>query len=172
MRKMLEHRNISDEERMDALEDQLKEARLMAEEADRKYDEVTRNSFWAWHTYVLCDLLRQMATTGMNPALSMLAFACKTKHVVSTWFFFKMSQHHLWHSKVIMKLQEWISWLFLSNTVWSGWLGCKHGLLMKSFGLIDLRNFCGQKELMFICCCFQCTFVFACLDSFTESALF
>ncbi len=45
MRKMLEHRNISDEERMDALEDQLKEARLMAEEADRKYDEVTAHSY-------------------------------------------------------------------------------------------------------------------------------
>lgn len=41
-----------------------------------------------------------------------------------------------------------------------------------SFGHIDFRNFCGQKELMFICCCFQCIFVFACLDSFTESALF
>lgn len=40
MRKMLEHRNISDEERMDSLECQLKEARMMAEDADRKYDEV------------------------------------------------------------------------------------------------------------------------------------
>lgn len=40
MRKMLEHRSITDEERMDALESQLKEARMMAEDADRKYDEV------------------------------------------------------------------------------------------------------------------------------------
>lgn len=40
MRKMLEHRNITDEERMDSLEQQLKEARMMAEDADRKYDEV------------------------------------------------------------------------------------------------------------------------------------
>ena len=40
MRKMLEHRSITDEERMDSLENQLKEARMMAEDADRKYDEV------------------------------------------------------------------------------------------------------------------------------------
>jgi len=40
MRKVLENRAISDEERMDALESQLKEARFLAEEADRKYDEV------------------------------------------------------------------------------------------------------------------------------------
>jgi len=39
MRKVLENRAISDEERMDALESQLKEARFLAEEADRKYDE-------------------------------------------------------------------------------------------------------------------------------------
>lgn len=42
MRKMLEHRSISDEERMEGLESQLKEARMMAEDADRKYDEVAR----------------------------------------------------------------------------------------------------------------------------------
>jgi hypothetical protein len=40
MRKVLENRSVSDEERMDALEGQLKEARFLAEEADRKYDEV------------------------------------------------------------------------------------------------------------------------------------
>lgn len=40
MRKLLEHRSITDEERMDSLENQLKEARMMAEDADRKYDEV------------------------------------------------------------------------------------------------------------------------------------
>lgn len=40
MRKVLESRSMSDEERMEALENQLKEARFLAEEADRKYDEV------------------------------------------------------------------------------------------------------------------------------------
>jgi hypothetical protein len=40
MRKVLENRSLSDEERMEALENQLKEARFLAEEADRKYDEV------------------------------------------------------------------------------------------------------------------------------------
>ena len=39
MRKVLENRSLSDEERMEALENQLKEARFLAEEADRKYDE-------------------------------------------------------------------------------------------------------------------------------------
>ena len=39
-RKVLENRSLADEERMDALENQLKEARFMAEEADKKYDEV------------------------------------------------------------------------------------------------------------------------------------
>ena len=42
MRKVLENRSISDEERMEALENQLKEARFLAEEADRKYDEVLK----------------------------------------------------------------------------------------------------------------------------------
>lgn len=37
---MLENRSLADEERMDALENQLKEARFLAEEADKKYDEV------------------------------------------------------------------------------------------------------------------------------------
>ena len=44
MRKVLENRSISDEERMEALENQLKEARFLAEEADRKYDEVNLSS--------------------------------------------------------------------------------------------------------------------------------
>ena len=42
MRKVLENRSLSDEERMEALENQLKEARFLAEEADRKYDEESR----------------------------------------------------------------------------------------------------------------------------------
>merc|ERR1712088_1138104 len=42
MRKVLENRSLSDGERMEALENQLKEARFLAEEADRKYDEVAR----------------------------------------------------------------------------------------------------------------------------------
>jgi len=41
-RKLGENRAIVDEERMDALENQLKEARFMAEEADKKFDEVAR----------------------------------------------------------------------------------------------------------------------------------
>lgn len=49
-RKILENRSLADEERMDALENQLKEARFMAEEADKKYDEVQRSDqiTWLW----------------------------------------------------------------------------------------------------------------------------
>lgn len=45
-RKVLENRSLADEERMDALENQLKEARFLAEEADKKYDEVLANVTW------------------------------------------------------------------------------------------------------------------------------
>ncbi|XP_055342220.1 tropomyosin isoforms c/e-like isoform X1 [Paramacrobiotus metropolitanus] len=41
-RKVLESRSITDEDRCAVLESQLAEARLMAEDADRKYDEVAR----------------------------------------------------------------------------------------------------------------------------------
>lgn len=39
-RKVMENRSLQDEERVYVLEAQLKEAQLLAEEADRKYDEV------------------------------------------------------------------------------------------------------------------------------------
>merc|ERR1712240_664177 len=39
MCKVLENKSLSDESRMEALENQLKEARMLAEEADKKYDE-------------------------------------------------------------------------------------------------------------------------------------
>ncbi len=40
-RKALESRSLADDERIDTLEQQLKEAKYIAEDADRKYDEVT-----------------------------------------------------------------------------------------------------------------------------------
>lgn len=57
-RKVLENRALADEERMDALENQLKEARFLAEEADKKYDEVAMDKTWllsAFLVVVLCD---------------------------------------------------------------------------------------------------------------------
>ncbi|XP_063434805.1 tropomyosin isoform X1 [Mytilus trossulus] len=41
-RKVLESRSVADDERIDALEQQLKEAKYIAEDADRKYDEAAR----------------------------------------------------------------------------------------------------------------------------------
>ena len=58
MRKVLENRSLSDEERMEALENQLKEARFLAEEADRKYDEVCgRGCFceFLWFSRQTCE---------------------------------------------------------------------------------------------------------------------
>lgn len=40
VRKVMENRSLQDEERANAVEEQLKEAQALAEEADRKYDEV------------------------------------------------------------------------------------------------------------------------------------
>lgn len=40
---MLENRSVADDERIDQLEAQLKEAKYIAEDAERKYDEVTLN---------------------------------------------------------------------------------------------------------------------------------
>ena len=40
-RKVLENRNINDDERIQQLEKELEETILLGEEADRKYDEVT-----------------------------------------------------------------------------------------------------------------------------------
>merc|ERR1711974_503958 len=42
MCKVLENKSLSDESRMEALENQLKEARMLAEEADKKYDECAK----------------------------------------------------------------------------------------------------------------------------------
>lgn len=39
---MLESRSIADDDRIDQLEKQVKDAKYVAEEADRKYDEVTQ----------------------------------------------------------------------------------------------------------------------------------
>lgn len=44
MCKVLENRSQQDEERMDQLTNQLKEARLLAEDADGKSDEVITNN--------------------------------------------------------------------------------------------------------------------------------
>lgn len=41
-RKALESRSLADDERIEFLEAQLKEAKFISEDADRKYDEVTR----------------------------------------------------------------------------------------------------------------------------------
>ena len=42
MCKVLENKSLADEARMESLETQLKDARILAEEADKKYDEIAR----------------------------------------------------------------------------------------------------------------------------------
>lgn len=50
MCKVFENRSLQDEERMDQLTNQLKEARLLAEDADGKSDEVMVMKWW--HLFV------------------------------------------------------------------------------------------------------------------------
>ena len=45
-RKALESRSLADDERITFLETQLKEAKYISEDADRKYDEVTADNHW------------------------------------------------------------------------------------------------------------------------------
>merc|ERR1719412_2936290 len=42
MCKVLENKSLSDESRMESLENQLKDARILADEADKKYDEIAK----------------------------------------------------------------------------------------------------------------------------------
>lgn len=57
MRKVLENRSASDEERMKSLEAQLKEATALAEENDRKCDEVKKHFYCFPHYFVLHGFL-------------------------------------------------------------------------------------------------------------------
>ncbi|VDN21945.1 unnamed protein product [Gongylonema pulchrum] len=49
VRKVMENRSFQDEERANTVESQLKEAQMLAEEADRKYDEVTPSDHLLTH---------------------------------------------------------------------------------------------------------------------------
>lgn len=46
--KVIENRAMKDEEKMEIQEMQLKEAKHIAEEADRKYEEVSVEQMWCW----------------------------------------------------------------------------------------------------------------------------
>jgi len=52
-RKALESRSLADDERITFLETQLKEAKYISEDADRKYDEVTNHQTAAWAALAL-----------------------------------------------------------------------------------------------------------------------
>lgn len=58
-RKSMETRSQQDEERANILEVQVDEAKVIAEDADRKYEEVTRPAFCftSRHPYVHCPAL-------------------------------------------------------------------------------------------------------------------
>lgn len=58
-RKVLENLNNASEERTDVLEKQLTEAKLIAEEADKKYDEVKQRGLEARATSHPCFLCRK-----------------------------------------------------------------------------------------------------------------
>jgi len=54
-RKALESRSLADDERITFLETQLKEAKYISEDADRKYDEVTADDLWLTLYCVVVD---------------------------------------------------------------------------------------------------------------------
>jgi len=58
MCKVFENRSLQDEERMDQLTNQLKEARLLAEDADGKSDEVMGVKLCNTFAYKWCYLKR------------------------------------------------------------------------------------------------------------------
>ena len=66
-RKVLESRSIADDERIDALEAQLKEAKYIAEDAERKYDEVT--DLWLSVDAACCHIW-----LACNHSLTMIGF--------------------------------------------------------------------------------------------------
>jgi len=68
MRKVLENRNMQDAERMDSLESQLKEARFLAEEADRKYDDVAKKLS---EVEAMLERAEERAETGENKVLEL-----------------------------------------------------------------------------------------------------
>ncbi|GBP06824.1 Tropomyosin-2 [Eumeta japonica] len=73
-RKVLENRSLADEERMDALENQLKEARFLAEEADKKYDEVFIGVSCLWPSPLLSNP-RSTITHNSNPSAILPRFS-------------------------------------------------------------------------------------------------
>lgn len=82
---MLENRSLADEERMDALENQLKEARFLAEEADKKYDEVNLqpsppspdNNTWV--------NINQLHSVLSSSSVTLMLFFCLTFLLYRLW---------------------------------------------------------------------------------------
>ena len=67
-RKVLESRSLADDDRIDGLEKQVKDAKYVAEESDRKYDEVIARE--ALSTTELNDIVRQEAHVSMLQCFS------------------------------------------------------------------------------------------------------
>ncbi|KAL6732054.1 hypothetical protein Aduo_002856 [Ancylostoma duodenale] len=60
VRKVMENRSFQDEERANTIEAQLKEAQMLAEEADRKYDEARQSAIvYTYPPRSVCELLRR-----------------------------------------------------------------------------------------------------------------
>merc|ERR1711935_827818 len=60
MCKVLENKSLSDEARMESLENQLKDARILAEEADKKYDDIAKK-------LQIIELEEELRVVGNNP---------------------------------------------------------------------------------------------------------
>lgn len=81
MCKVLENRSLQDEERMDQLTNQLKEARMLAEDADNKSDEVSRKlAFVEDELEVAEDRVK-----GGDAKIMELEEELKVKHLTLCW---------------------------------------------------------------------------------------
>lgn len=85
-RKVLENLNNASEERTDVLEKQLTEAKLIAEEADKKYDEVKQRGLEARATSHPCFLCRKRLSRSKKKSVKFLVSSYEAGVGITIWF--------------------------------------------------------------------------------------
>lgn len=85
-RKVLENLNNASEERTDVLEKQLTEAKLIAEEADKKYDEVKPRGLEARATSHPCFLCRKCLKVEVKKSVIFLVSSYEAGVGITIWF--------------------------------------------------------------------------------------
>lgn len=89
MCKVLENRAQQDEERMDQLTNQLKEARLLAEDADGKSDEVKMINYYISPYF----LIHKVPSVLQWSKLSNITLSQEVHHVIWPFYFVRIHHH-------------------------------------------------------------------------------